>query len=130
MTTAIRCYLPVLKPAPQKHLWFAPHRLGDPLQPNRYGIPEPDTNRHPPLPLRQLDIILMPLVGFDEKLNRLGMGGGYYDRSLAFLHHSQWRRPRLIGIAHECQKVNQLIPAPWDIPMDALVTEKMLYIRQ
>lgn len=126
-TTSIRCYLPVLKPGRQRQLWFAGYRLGDRLRPNRFGILEPDTNRQPPQPLRQLDLILMPLVGFDPQLNRLGMGGGYYDRSLAFLRHSQWRRPRLIGIAHECQRVAQLSPAPWDIPMDAVATEARLY---
>lgn len=123
----INFYLPVLRPGRQNQLWFAPYRPGDPLQPNRFGIGEPNTRKRPPVCLRSLDMVLMPLVGFDEDLNRLGMGGGFYDRSFAFLRNSRWRRPRLIGIAHECQKLTDLNSQPWDVSMDAVVTERALY---
>ena len=75
-----------------------------------------------------LDLILLPLVGFDLKGNRLGMGGGYYDRTLSYLRHRRfWIKPRLVGVAHECQKVDSLIARPWDIPLDAVVTETAFY---
>lgn len=123
-------YLPVLRPGREKRLWFALYRPGDRLTPNRFGIAEPITRQRPPVSLRSLDLVLMPLVGFDERGNRLGMGGGYYDRSFSFLRRSNWRRPRLIGIAHECQKVAKLSPQPWDVPMDAVVTERGVYCQR
>jgi 5-formyltetrahydrofolate cyclo-ligase len=70
----------------------------------------------------------MPLVAFDEQGNRLGMGGGFYDRTLAYLRQrEQWRRPLLIGLAHECQKVPSLESQRWDIPLDAIFTEAAVY---
>jgi 5-formyltetrahydrofolate cyclo-ligase len=70
------------------------------------------------------------LVGFDRACHRLGMGAGFYDRSLAFLQQRRhWRRPRLIGLAHECQRVEALAPKPWDIPLDAVITEAAIYRR-
>ena len=70
----------------------------------------------------------MPLVGFDLNGYRLGMGGGFYDTSLAYLRRrSAWKKPFLMGIAYECQKVETLPRDPWDIPLDAVLTEKKLY---
>lgn len=84
---------------------------------NRFGIAEPRTGRsRPPW---AMDVILVPLLGIDPQGNRLGQGGGFYDRCLARL---RLRRPRLIGIAYDCQIVDALPPAPWDIPLDAAVT--------
>jgi 5-formyltetrahydrofolate cyclo-ligase len=75
--------------------------------------------------------LLLPLVGFDETGNRLGMGGGYYDRTLSYLRQRKhWRRPRLVGIAHECQKVDALAPSPWDVPLDMIVTEERVYVTE
>lgn len=122
--------LPVLRPGKTNRLWFSPFGLGDRLRPNRFGILEPDTRRRPPLPLRVIDVVLMPLVGFDSALNRLGMGGGFYDRTLAPLRHGKWRKPRLIGVAHECQRIEVLERRPWDIPMDSVVTERGIYTRR
>jgi 5-formyltetrahydrofolate cyclo-ligase len=71
----------------------------------------------------------MPLVAFDEAGNRLGMGGGYYDRTFSFLKHRRcWFRPRLVGVAYEFQKVHKLDSCDWDIPMHAVVTEDRLKI--
>jgi len=119
-----RCFLPVLRSRPHRKLWFLEYRPGDPLTDNRFGIPEPRLhNRRIRLPWA-LDLLLVPLVGFDARCNRLGMGGGYYDRTLAYLRRRRyWRRPRLIGIAHECQRVEALTPTPWDVPLDMIVTE-------
>jgi 5-formyltetrahydrofolate cyclo-ligase len=120
-----RCYLPVLRPHPKRKLWFVRHRPGDRLRRNAYGIPEPQLrNRHIRLPWG-LDLLLMPLVGFDAQGHRLGMGGGYYDRTLAYLaQRRRWRRPVLVGIAHECQRVERLEPNPWDVPLDMVATEE------
>jgi 5-formyltetrahydrofolate cyclo-ligase len=119
------CYLPVI--TPEQRLWFARYAPGGDLIPNRYGIPEPATPDV--IGARQLDLILAPLVGFDERGHRLGMGGGFYDRTLAFLRHRRaWRKPRVIGIAHELQRVERLDGAPWDVPLDGVATERALYL--
>ena len=66
----------------------------------------------------------MPLVGFDEQGTRLGMGGGFYDRSFAFRRQRRhWTGPQLLGLAHGCQKVSQLPTAPWDIPLDGIASD-------
>lgn len=127
------CYLPVLKPQHTRwgrgKLWFAHYQPGDSVQPNCFGIPEPRSRKFR-LPW-QIDLILLPLVGFDANAQRLGMGGGFYDRTLAplQLRHSG-RHPHLIGIAHECQRVSCIVPKSWDIPLDAVVTECQIYRRQ
>ena len=92
------------------------------LHANRYGIAEPGRSA----PTRRasfLDIALLPLVGFDTRGARLGMGGGYYDRAFAFRHQGALARPRLIGIAFACQQVETLPAAPHDVRLDAVVTE-------
>lgn len=123
--------LPVLRHGKHNRLWFSQHIPGDALYPNRFNILEPDTHRRPPIPLRHIDVILMPLVGFDREMNRLGMGGGFYDRSLALLRRNgQWKRPRLMGIAHECQRVESLDHNPWDVPLDWVVTEKGIFSKK
>jgi 5-formyltetrahydrofolate cyclo-ligase len=118
-------YLPVLGgPA----LRFARYRPGDPLISNRFGIGEPDVAAIHMLSGRQLDVVLTPLVAFDGHGNRLGMGGGFYDRSFAFVHwRTAWQRPRLIGLAHEFQRVGNLRVEPWDVPLHSVVTETQVY---
>ena len=120
--------LPVLRHGAKNRLWFCHYSPGDRLLLNRFRIAEPDTRKNPPLSLRSIDVILMPLVGFDDHLNRLGMGGGFYDRTFSMLRRAgHWRRPRLIGIAHECQRVEALDRQPWDVPMDLVITESGIY---
>jgi len=120
------CYLPILCPLGGKRLWFAPYRFGDPLKLNRFSIPEPIHSRH--VRTRSLDLILVPLVAFDQTCNRIGMGGGYYDQTLAFLsRRKHWRVPKTIGIAYEFQCVPQIEPHPWDMPLDAVVTDVRCY---
>ena len=72
---------------------------------------------------RELDFVITPLVAFDEKCNRLGVGGGYYDRSFAFLNDAASRTVRMVGIAYELQCVAELPNADWDVRLDAVVTE-------
>lgn len=114
------CYLPVLH---GKRLVFAAYRKGDGLRRNRFGIPEPVLPALKRVGAVALDLILVPLVAFDAQGNRLGMGAGFYDRTLAArARRTHWRRPRLIGVAYDFQQVAKLAPAPWDVPLDSVVT--------
>ncbi|GEA05464.1 5-formyltetrahydrofolate cyclo-ligase [Alteromonas sp. KUL42] len=117
----IQFSLPVLHPVCQGHLLFLEYASQTHMVKNKYGIEEPVLACQQVVPTQQLDIILMPLVGFDKLGNRLGMGGGYYDRTLAFTRKVE-QKPMLIGIAHDVQEVDALPIAPWDIPLDAIVT--------
>ncbi len=87
---------------------------------NRFNIPEPTTKLNS-RSADKLDIIFLPLVGFDNKGNRLGMGGGFYDRHL---NNKKYSNTKLIGVAHECQ-FNEKIPTEkWDVRLDMIVTDK------
>lgn len=88
---------------------------------NKYGITEPAPNAFTTAHLSNIDIIFMPLVAFDTAGNRLGMGGGYYDRTLANINKLS-KKPTLIGLAHDCQEVEHLNNEQWDIPIDMIVT--------
>lgn len=124
----VRCYLPVIPRARQRKLWFS--RMGDGPHwgLNRYGIPEYGHRRTARIRASGLDILFLPLLGFDESGCRMGMGGGYYDASLAFLaRRGHWHRPRLVGLAYEMQKVDRLPVDPWDIPLDAVISERRYY---
>ncbi|MGM0782569.1 MAG: 5-formyltetrahydrofolate cyclo-ligase [Pseudomonadota bacterium] len=122
-----RVYLPVLRPLSDNALWFVHYHRNTPMRRNRFGIPEPEARHGAHRARRQpawtLDLILLPLVGFDAQGNRLGMGGGFYDRSLAFTRRTG-PRPILIGLAHECQRVERLPAALWDVPLDAIVSDR------
>jgi 5-formyltetrahydrofolate cyclo-ligase len=121
------CYLPVLSPLYHNRLWFAPYRPDSPLIKNRFGILEPNHSWRKMRPVWALDLVLTPLVAFDEMGNRLGMGGGYYDRTLAYLERRLvWKKPRLIGAAYDFQCVPALPSASWDVPLHGIVTERRL----
>lgn len=123
------CYLPVLSRLSHDRLWFAEAGPETKFTPNRFGIPEPVVKASELIRAQELDLILMPLVGFDGKGNRLGMGGGFYDRSLEFLRHrNHWRKPHLLGIAYDFQRVNGLAPDPWDVPLQGVVTDQTVYL--
>lgn len=120
-----RVYVPVIVDARRARMRFGP--IDAPRRAwrlNRYGHAEP--GRLPSL-LRSavdLDLVLVPLVAFDAAGHRLGMGGGYYDRAFAFLRRRvHWRRPRLVGLAYECQRVPALPAMPWDVPLWGVLTE-------
>ncbi len=120
-------YLPVLSPL-QNRLYFAPYTKHCRLIRNRFDIIEPDCHPSQWRQAWQLDLLLLPLVAFDENGNRIGMGGGFYDRTLAYRHQmTRWKKPVLIGLAHELQKCELLLSQPWDIPLDMIATEKQLY---
>ncbi|NYZ62807.1 5-formyltetrahydrofolate cyclo-ligase [Luteimonas deserti] len=103
-------------------LHFAPWRAGDPLVTNRYGIPEPDVEPASALTAVDMALVVTPLVGFDRHGQRLGMGGGWYDRTFAFRRTSS-PPPLLVGAAFASQETTLPPPAHWDVPLDAICTE-------
>jgi len=117
----VRYCLPVLHD--DGCLRFAPFSPGAALKPNRFGIPEPDVPAAALLPAEAMTLVVVPLVGFDADGNRLGMGGGWYDRSFAF-RQQQPAPPYLVGAAFALQQVHAgLSPEPWDVRLDAVCCE-------
>ena len=109
-----------------KHLRFAPWQSGDAVQPNRHGIPEPVAQDELLEPF-QLDLVFVPLLGFDRRGNRLGHGGGYYDRSFAFLKdQARPTEPLLVGVAYAFQELPEVDEQDWDVPLDFIATEREL----
>ena len=107
-------------------LRFAPWRPGDALVSNRFGIPEPALEPGSRLDPSELAVVLLPLVAFSGAGTRLGMGGGYYDRTFAFRKDSP-APPRLVGAGYDFQREDALQPQPWDVPLDAVATESGLH---
>lgn len=120
-------FLPVLAPWPAHKMAFQPLLANTRWERNRFGIQQPAWQPALQAPPWTLDVLCMPLVGFDLSGGRLGMGGGYYDRYLSACTQQPRRSPTLLGLAHECQQVEQLPLAPWDIPLHAVVTEQRIY---
>ena len=110
-------YLPVLHPFVHGHLLFLRYLPDTPMKANKFGILEPYLNVKSVLPIEQLDIIFTPLVAFDKLGNRLGMGGGFYDRTLQNSQH----RFITVGLAHQCQQVEALPIESWDIPLEHIL---------
>ena len=119
-----QCFLPVIHPLKINRLHFARYTQNSRLIANRFGILEPCIKSAVIAPAWSLDLILMPLVGFDRQGNRLGMGGGFYDRTMAFTARGQWPRPQLVGLAYSFQEVDPMSPRKWDIPVKRIITEK------
>ncbi|CZH56579.1 TPA: 5-formyltetrahydrofolate cyclo-ligase [Legionella pneumophila] len=116
------CYFPVLNN--DSTLSFLPATPNTPFKTNKYDIPEPDVDIELALPVDELDLIIMPLVAFDAHCTRLGMGSGYYDRTL-----SNKSKAHLLGVAYQFQRVDYIEPRPWDVPLDAVITQKAIYWR-
>jgi 5-formyltetrahydrofolate cyclo-ligase len=106
-------------------LKFAPWRPGDPLVSNVYGIPEPEIELESLLAPADMAAVVLPLLGFSADGHRLGMGGGYYDRSFAF-RIDRPAPPWLVGAAYSFQQLDSLPAQPWDVRLDAIATEKGL----
>ena len=120
-----KSYLPVTR---NGRLLFAEYDEETALVPGRYKIPVPEYSESELLSPQSLDAVLVPMLAFDLSLNRIGMGGGYYDKTFAFRADNALP-PVLIGLAHEFQKVAELDAQPWDIPMDCVLTERAVYRR-
>jgi len=122
-------YLPVLTHWPKSLMRFQRVDKGQALHKGRFGILQPRFNPARQRKTTALNLLLLPLVGFDSTGGRLGMGGGFYDRALAFRtrqKHSQ--KPLLLGLAHECQKVERLELCAWDVPLSAVLTDGGWYL--
>ena len=119
------CYLPVICSTANPTMRFARFDNRTKLTKNRFGIPEPIVTRRRYLSAALLDLVLMPLVAFDASGNRLGMGGGFYDKTFSFLkRRKSWKRPKLIGVAYDFQQIDDLPGDAWDVPLDGVVTNK------
>lgn len=117
----IETYLPVIHPFSKGHLLFLHYAHTTPLVHNQYKILEPKLDKQTICPVADLDVIFTPLVAFDDDGQRLGMGGGYYDRTLAPFATNQ-TGPKTIGLAHDCQQVGKLPIESWDIPLSTIMT--------
>jgi 5-formyltetrahydrofolate cyclo-ligase len=118
-------YVPRIVSRRRSRMCFVRWMPDGPRRRNVFGIEEPSPGAER-VDSRQLDAVVLPVVGFDRDGNRLGMGAGYYDRALRCLRDPgrRWRRPRLIGIAFARQEVDRIAPASWDVPLDHVVTER------
>ena len=117
-----QCYLPVISPL--NTMWFVPYKPGDKLKKNRFGIYEP-AKQYPRKKPWSLNLVFMPLVGFDRQGGRLGMGGGYYDQSFKFRHLTPAiTAPRLLGLAHSCQELDSISLQSWDVRLSGIVTDE------
>jgi len=122
-----KVYLPIIV-GKSKPLSFAPWTPTTKMIRNRFDILEPDVDRSEWVAADQLDFVINPLVAFDENCNRIGVGGGYYDRTFAFLNEPETERSvKLVGFAFELQKLDSIEPQSWDVRLDAVVTESNLY---
>jgi 5-formyltetrahydrofolate cyclo-ligase len=118
--------LPVLHPFSKGHLLFVNYLPNSPTRKNCYGIKEPIATTQNICPLTNIELILTPLVAFDAKGNRLGMGGGYYDRTLAPIRRDSLPT-QLIGLAHTCQQTDSLLTDSWDIPLNGIATPEQFF---
>ena len=108
-------------------LEFVAWSEGQTLAPGSFGIPEPVDGEV--VAFADHDAVLVPLVAFDARCHRLGQGGGFYDRALAALPSGPGTaRPATIGVAHWFQQVDEIPLEPWDMPLDAVVTERDIII--
>lgn len=118
-------YLPILHPFTPRQLLFQRYTKETPMLQNSFGLLQPKLDVTQVIATEKLDIIITPLVAFDAEKNRIGMGGGYYDRILAN-YSATSRYP--IGVAHECQRITHVPIQPWDIVLAEIITPDNHYI--
>jgi 5-formyltetrahydrofolate cyclo-ligase len=117
----VQVFVPVISHRRHARLRFYP--LTGATAPGEFGISVPRLRLTPVLP-QWLDLIVVPLVGVDATGRRLGMGGGYYDRALAFRRRRRsWKGPHLVGLAFDCQRTKVKFADAWDLRLDSLATE-------
>ena len=127
---AKQCYAPIIMGGRRSPLGFAEITPRARFRNNRFGIAEPTLPAEGLIGARELDLVLMPLVGFDRHGNRIGMGGGFYDTTFGFKKTSPLSfpgLPRLVGLAHEIQRIDKIDAENWDIPISAVVTDRRIY---
>ena len=122
-----RAYVPIITSEKGSTLLFAELQEDTQFTENKFGIKEPVTAPEMLVEASALDLVLMPLVAFDSRGNRVGMGGGYYDTTFEFICSTSASKPVLIGIAHEIQKVEKINAESWDIPLSLVVTDCGIY---
>jgi 5-formyltetrahydrofolate cyclo-ligase len=123
-----QCYLPVLHPLNHHQLLFIKYTSGEPLITNRFGVQEPQLNTHKLITPWALDLVLVPLLAFDNRGHRLGSGKGFYDRTFAFIKTEQRPlHPRLIGLAYDFQYYEQLPTNEWDIKLSGVAAENHFF---
>ncbi|WP_299568539.1 5-formyltetrahydrofolate cyclo-ligase [uncultured Shewanella sp.] len=115
----VEVYLPRLHPFAKGHLLFMRYNAETQMVNNRYDIAEPKLDIRHMVTVENLDMIVTPLVAFDDQGNRMGMGGGFYDRTLAQVKEG---KPLAVGYAHDCQQVSFLPIEYWDIPLPVIIT--------
>jgi 5-formyltetrahydrofolate cyclo-ligase len=122
-----RIYAPLILSLRRRTMAFVPLTRGGRLRRNWYGLLEPTSRRRADV-YREMNVVLLPLLGFDRRGYRLGMGAGFYDRALSRRRGRRvtWKRPLLVGVAYACQEISGIEPAPWDVLLDFVVTEKEL----
>ncbi|MDJ0711884.1 MAG: 5-formyltetrahydrofolate cyclo-ligase [Woeseiaceae bacterium] len=115
-----RVFVPILRGSAQ--MLFCEIESNTDLEQNRLGIWEPSRGRL--IDAQRLDLVIAPTVAFDADNNRIGMGAGFFDRCFAFLRHRRhWLKPKLVGVAYRCQKVEKIKPNAWDIRLYRMITE-------
>lgn len=128
LDTGREVYLPVLADVPPGRLRFCAYARDTPMKKNRFGISEPDVSASGDINPAFLDLVLAPLVAFDADGRRLGMGGGFYDRTFAYLHERRhWRQPPLIGVAYAFQQTHDVPSDSWDVPLSGIVTDRGMF---
>ncbi|MBL4899254.1 MAG: 5-formyltetrahydrofolate cyclo-ligase [Colwellia sp.] len=119
-------YLPIVHPFSKGHLLFLRYDNNSTMVVNQYNIEEPKLDVRDIKPIQQLDIMITPLVAFDSTGARIGMGGGYYDRTLAKWYkqysHNKQNKPAVIGVAHDCQQITKVPHETWDVPLPKIIT--------
>lgn len=123
----VEVFLPVLHPFSDGHLLFLEYTQSTPMRANHFGILEPRLDCSKICPITSLDILFTPVVAFDEVGNRLGMGGGFYDRTLVNIINKPVCSTIVIGLAHDIQKTLSLPTQAWDIPLPYILTPTQLY---
>lgn len=122
----LNVYLPVIHPFAKGHLLFLRYTPKTKMAKNKFGIAEPKLDITLVCPAADIDVIFTPLVAFDKTGARLGMGGGFYDRTLAQLK-ALGTNTRIIGLAHDCQCVDQIPLEAWDMPLQQIFTPSCHY---
>lgn len=124
----VEVYLPVIHPFNPHGLLFIRYQADTPLYRSALGMLEPKAECPAICPVSQLDILFTPLVAFDATGNRLGMGGGFYDRTLSHHYKQKATTPMVVGLAHACQQVPQVPVEPWDIPLKEIITDQQHFV--